>query len=122
MRGLAVAWLGLALAACMAPSPSPVPTISLATAEATAIAQVTSITPVVVRSARLTIYRAENLPGNQVPGDTPVWEVILEGTMPEPCGTPTVSPGPQGTCTNPSELVLIDARDATFIQAVSPYP
>ena len=94
----------------------------MATAEAAAIGQVTSITPVVVRSARLTTYRAENLPGNVVSGDTPVWEVLLAGTFPEPCGTPTVSPGPRGTCTNPSELVLIDARDATFIQAVSPYP
>ena len=105
------------------PSPSPsAPTISMNAAEAAALRQVDSTTPVVVRSARLTTYRAENLPGNVVSGDTPVWEVRLGGTFPEPCGTPTVSPGPQGPCTNATELVLIDARDATFIQAVSPYP
>jgi hypothetical protein len=92
------------------------------TAVAAALNQVDSTTPVVVRSARLTTYRAENLPGNIVSGDTPVWEVLLGGTFPEACGTPTVSPGPQGTCANASELVIIDARDAAFIQAVSPYP
>lgn len=118
-----MALLGLALAACAAPSPSPsAPVISMETAEAAALSQVDSTTPVVVRSARLTTYRAENLQGNVVSGDTPVWEVLIDGTFPEPCGTPTVSPGPQGPCTNASELVLIDARDGAFIQAVSPYP
>jgi hypothetical protein len=91
-------------------------------AEAGALGHVDSTTPVVVRSARLTTYRAENLQGNVVAGDTTVWEVLLEGTFPEPCGTPTVSPGPQGPCTNATELVLIDALDGAFVQAVSPYP
>ena len=123
MRALAAGLLSLALAACAAPSPSPsIPTISMDAAEAAALGQVDSTTPVVVHSARLTTYRAENLPGNVVAGDTPVWEVILQGTFPEVCGTPTVSPGPQAPCTNATELVLIDARDGAFVQAVSPYP
>jgi hypothetical protein len=123
MRRLAVALSGLALAACAAPSLSPsAAAISMNAAEAAALGQVDSTTPVVVRSARLTTYRAENLPGNVVPGDTPVWEVRLEGTFPKPCGTPTIPPGPQGSCTSATELVLIDARDGAFIQAVSPYP
>ena len=124
MRVGAVLLVGCLLAAACATTPpmaTAAPTISMAAAETAAIGHVDSTTPIVVTSAELTTYRATNL-GSVVSGDTPVWEVVLAGTFVEACGTPTVSPGPQGSCSTPTQLVVIDARTGDFIEGMAPYP
>ena len=54
-------------------------------------------------------------------GGSAVWAIVLDGSFPTVCGTPTMGPPQTHTCPpNTTELVLIDAHTGSFLEAMSP--